>query len=244
MKRQLAHSILKELCEMRTNKLSIWLSSIAIGFAMFAVGFACFRTTPMKADWMAILIGILAFITAILLAVQFFNYVFFNKEMEKKINKAKADIYRKNQEYMKGIINYSEGFCVFSSSINSLEDNYAIIYKNMVSAINHFCNYGEDAIDDIKASLNVMEGVMIYFKNLITVSENCFFNKYIMNDIQELECNNDEFISHKAKILDYLHQNNLSEFISQFKEIEKDRLDVLENFKRKRTIDKLRNKIE
>ena len=65
-----------------------------------------------------------------------------------------------------------------------------------------------------------------------------------MNDIQELECNNDEFISHKAKILDYLHQNNLSEFISQFKEIEKDRLDVLENFKRKRTIDKLRNKIE
>ncbi len=34
------------------NKISIWLSSIALFFALLAAGFTFFRTTPMEADWL------------------------------------------------------------------------------------------------------------------------------------------------------------------------------------------------
>ena len=52
------------------NKISIWLSSIALFFALLAAGFTFFRTTPMEADWLGILVGILALSTTIKLGWQ------------------------------------------------------------------------------------------------------------------------------------------------------------------------------
>ena len=63
------------------NKISIWLSSIALFFALLAAGFTFFRTTPMEADWLGILVGILALSTTILLGWQIISYIGFKDEV-------------------------------------------------------------------------------------------------------------------------------------------------------------------
>lgn len=71
------------------NKISIWLSSIALFFALLAAGFTFFRTTPMEADWLGILVGILALSTTILLGWQIISYIGFKDEVKKEMEKTK-----------------------------------------------------------------------------------------------------------------------------------------------------------
>lgn len=74
------------------NKISIWLSSIALFFALLAAGFTFCRTTPMEADWLGILVGILALSTTILLGWQIISYIGFKDEVKKEMEKTKAEL--------------------------------------------------------------------------------------------------------------------------------------------------------
>lgn len=74
------------------NKISIWLSSIALFSALLAAGFTFFRTTPMEADWLGILVGILALSTTILLGWQIISYIGFKDEVKKEMEKTKAEL--------------------------------------------------------------------------------------------------------------------------------------------------------
>lgn len=64
------------------NKISIWLSSIALFFALVAAGFTFCRTTPMEADWLGILVGILASLVTLLVGWQIFNTISLNKQVQ------------------------------------------------------------------------------------------------------------------------------------------------------------------
>ncbi|MCS2764385.1 hypothetical protein NXV33_01895 [Bacteroides thetaiotaomicron] len=114
-------------------QISIWLSSIALFFALLAAGFTFFRTTPMEADWLGILVGILALSTTILLGWQIISYIGFKDEVKKEMEKTKAElkettdnidnmiqqkinetqniIYKKNELYIQGSIAYLEALC-------------------------------------------------------------------------------------------------------------------------------------
>lgn len=73
------------------NKISIWLSSIALFFALLAAGFTFFRTTPMEADWLGILVGILALSTTILLGWQIISYIGFKDEVKRRWKRLKQN---------------------------------------------------------------------------------------------------------------------------------------------------------
>lgn len=63
------------------NKISIWLSLIALLLSIIAA----FRTTPMEADWMGILVGILALLVTLLVGWQIFNIISINKQVHDKM---------------------------------------------------------------------------------------------------------------------------------------------------------------
>ena len=145
------------------NKISIWLSSIALFFALLAAGFTFFRTTPMEADWLGILVGILALSTTILLGWQIISYIGFKDEVKKEMEKTKAElkettdnidnmiqqkinetqniIYKKNELYIQGSIAYLEAYAKILKD-DATSDNYSFAYGSLVNSLNCYCKYG------------------------------------------------------------------------------------------------------
>ena len=59
-----------------------WISVISLIASMVALSISWFRAEPMEIDWMAILVGILALLTSVLIGWQIFSLFNFKKEKD------------------------------------------------------------------------------------------------------------------------------------------------------------------
>lgn len=219
------------------DKIQSWLSVISFLLALFAIGFSFFRCHPIEADWMGILVGILAFITAILLAVQFYNYVFFNKEVEKKIKKAETSIYLRNKEYMEGIANYTEGASIiFNKGVRT--EHFGKSYKMIVCALSHFCKYGRESNIFIYKCLDginyILDSYEEYIKDMETQPYGYTSNQlgsHIKENFNSLDLTNDnDYLKEKVNIINYSKSTKAQSCIELFIKYEKRRQDIVRKY--------------
>lgn len=236
------------------NKISIWLSSIALFFALLAAGFTFFRTTPMEADWLGILVGILALSTTILLGWQIISYIGFKdkvkKEMEKtkaelkettdnidnmiqqKINETQNIIYKKNELYIQGSIAYLEAYAKILKD-DATSDNYSFAYGSLVNSLNCYCKYGCAAEVNIDKCLSALKRIISDFDNLQKQRHGDNpFNQYIQKNFSDLEFSRDNlFAKLKAGILESNKTGIPQKYIDEFLEIEEERKRIIEQNK-------------
>ncbi|WP_455674790.1 hypothetical protein [Phocaeicola sp.] len=217
------------------KKLSLYISILAFIISTITLVRTFPSKLPLGFDYLGILVGILALLTTVLLAWQLINYLSFEDRLNKKIEEAQDVIYKKNKEYMQGIVNYSEAFALMQK-INSIENEHANIYRSMFWAIYHFCNYGIDTADNIRESLEAMKLIVSYFEDFEREPNCCCYNSYKLSDFKEFEFNDDDFISCKSNILWFLKENKKTELLKEFKDLEDRRLEVLRKFNKKRII--------
>lgn len=226
------------------NKISIWLSSLALFFALISFGFTFLRCTPMQADWIGILVGILAMLTTLLIGWQIISYLGFKdetkKELEKgiskieesvsksdekihfSIEKSKEYLIHKNQSFIQGSIAYLESYPTVLNK-TSLSENYNTVYKDLVSAFNSFCNYGAGAEDIIIKCLLLLETVLKDFDDTlkgasVVASAMDRINK---NNFENLDFSKDNsFIKLKAEIINSSKSGISQNIIDKFIEIE------------------------
>lgn len=234
------------------NKISIWLSSIALFFALLAVGFTFFRTTPMKADWMGILVGILALLTTILLGWQISSYVGFKKDLirdikaekeklhkitcgldvliDKKIDKSQYDTLKKNEYYMGGLMNYFEGYTLLINN-STLSGRFGIVYLIMTKAIVSFFKYGNGAASNIQKSLSNLDLVLNDFESTIKRLEKGYHSGNLASNFKDLDLShNDEFIILKTEIFNFGDTDIYKEYIKMFLDLEKRRENLVMGF--------------
>lgn len=72
------------------KKVCVVLSAISLIASLSAFAVSYVRCTPMTADWMGILVGILSFLVTVLLGLQIVNYLVFKGEI-KELMKASTD---------------------------------------------------------------------------------------------------------------------------------------------------------
>ena len=225
------------------NKISIWLSSIALFFALLAAGFTFFRTTPMEADWMGILVGILALSTTILLGWQIISYIGFKDEVKKEVEKTKAElkeatdnidnmtqqkinetqniIYKKNELYIQGSIAYLEAYAKILKD-NATSDNYSFAYGSLVHSLYCYCKYGCAAEVNIDKCLLALKHIISDFDNLQKQKHED--NPYIQKNFSDLEFSRDNlFAKLKAGILESNQTGIPQKHIDEFLEIEEER---------------------
>lgn len=216
------------------GKTSLWLSATSLIIALCAAGFAFFRCTPMQADWMGILVGILAFITAVLLAVQFYNYALFNKEIERKTQKMETAIYERNKEYMEGVINYSEGAAIiFNKGAQTVDFGKA--YKMVVEAISHFCNYGGESNECIEKCLNRLDYILNNYEGLVEYMQEHpqMYTKERIDSVTKTNfqlldlANDNNFLKEKANIIKYYENKKVQSHVNLFIKYENRRQDIV-----------------
>ncbi|MFT0235000.1 hypothetical protein ACMSFF_26295 [Bacteroides faecis] len=236
------------------NKTSIWLSSFALFFALLAMGFTFCRTTPMEADWLGILVGILALSTTILLGWQIISYIGFKDEVKKEMEKTKAElkeatnnidnmiqqkiietqnvIYKKNELYIQGSIAYLESYAKILKD-DATSNNYSLAYANLVTSLSYFCEYGCAAEGNIDKCLSALKHIISDFDNLSKQRyENSPFNQYIQKNFTDLEFSkNYNFERMKAGILESNKTGIPQEYIVEFLEIEEERKRIVEQNK-------------
>lgn len=230
------------------NKISIWLSSIALLLSFFA---AC-RTTPLEADWIGILVGILALLTTVLLGWQISSYIGFKKDLirdieqekeklhesankldriiDDKIDKSQNDSFRKNEYYMEGLMNYTDGYTLFINN-STLAGRFGIVYLIMTRAIVDFSRYGNGAASNIQKCLSILDLVLSDFESNIKRLEKGFHSGYLALNFKDLNLShNDEFIRLKTEIFKFGDTQINKEYIKMFLDLEKRRENLVIGF--------------
>lgn len=230
------------------NKISIWLSLIALLLSIIAA----FRTTPMEADWMGILVGILALLTTVLLGWQISSYVGFKKELirdieaekekldksafkldmliNEKIDKSQHDTFKKNEYYMIGLMNYIEGYTLLINN-STLSGTFGIVYLIMTRAIGNFFRYGNGAASNIQKCLSNLDLVLNDFESTIKGLKKGYHSGYLALNFKDLDLSrNDEFIILKTEILNFGDTDIYKEYIKMFLELDKRREDLIKRY--------------
>lgn len=248
-------------------KLLLGLSTSALLLSLLAVGFTFCRTTPIEIDWLGILVGILALLTTILLGWQIVSYMGFKdeikkeieqeksfftqatdairKEYQEKIEQAQNVIYKKNEYYIQGVIDYIEAFPIINKD-SAVDDNYGSVYKTIVSAISNFCKYGSGAEENIERCLLGMERILNSFCYLLrSESSDTPFNDYIENNFKALDLSQDvNFLHLKISIVNSELNNISQEYIDRFLAYEIDREKIMEKHRARGIAFKVRLALE
>lgn len=237
-------------------KLLLGLSTSALLLSLLAVGFTFCRTTPIEIDWLGILVGILALLTTILLGWQIVSYMGFKDEIKKEIEKEKSFftqatdairkeyqekieqaqnvIYKKNEYYIQGVIDYIEAFPIINKD-SALDGNYGSAYKTIVSAISNFCKYGSGAEENIERCLLGMERILNSFEDILESEPSSGpFSGYVCDNFEALDLSQDfNFLQIKIAIV-YSEPKNLSQKdIDRFIASERKREIIVKQYKEK-----------
>lgn len=234
------------------NKTSIGLSSFALFFAILAVGFTFCRTTPMEADWMGILVGVLALLTTVLLGWQISSYVGFKKDLIRDIEREKIDLHQiiekieflieekivestsassiKNEYYFEGLMNYTEGYALLINN-NTLKGRFGIVYLIMTTALVNFLKYGSKAYPNVQKCLSNLDLLLIDFEQQIKHQTKGFHGGYMALNFKDLDLShNNDFNKLKTDILNFSSIDSCKEYIKMFLELEKRREDLIKRY--------------
>lgn len=77
---------------MKKINIALWLGRLSLSLSITAIVLVMLRITPISYDWMGIAIGILTFITALLIGWQVFNYAIFGKRIKEQNEKSRKEL--------------------------------------------------------------------------------------------------------------------------------------------------------
>lgn len=212
-----------------------WVSYLALGTSIVALMFAYFRLEPIKwgIDATNLLVDVLAILVTILIGFQIFNYLSFERNVDRKVSDIKKEIVSQFQEYIAGVIDFSKAYTKMIRLTNYVSPDdmeLAFIYRCFLSAIVHFVNYKGD--ENVEQNINDCFYGLIYINTCPEV-----LIKYAKERPDEISIDrlkdyvsieNEDFLILKSKILLFNSFKWTEDFRKKFNEIESDRANLTE----------------